>query len=157
MDMNKSFFLRKEDRKPAWHVIDASDRVLGRLATQIAQILSGKTKPEYTPHVDSGDYVIVKNCEKVLLTGNKLKGKIYLSYSGWRGGLKERSAEEILKKDPALLVKYAVRRMLPKSRLGRQMIMKLKVYAGENHPHVAQLTVSKPKVKKVASPKKVKA
>lgn len=156
MDMNKSFFLRKEDRKPAWHVIDASDRVLGRLATQVAQVLAGKNKPEYTPHIDSGDYVIVKNCEKILLTGNKLKDKIYLSYSGWRGGLKERSAEEILKKEPALLVKYAVRRMLPKSRLGRQMIKKLKVYAGENHPHVAQLTVSSSKVKTTAS-KKTKA
>jgi large subunit ribosomal protein L13 len=148
MDMNKCFFLRKEDRQPAWHVIDASDRVLGRLATQVALILRGKNKPEFTPHTDTGDYVIITNCEKIVLTGDKWKGKIYRSYSGWRGGLKEPSAEEVFKKDPTLLVKYAVKRMLPKSILGRDLIQKLKVYVGDKHPHTAQLATKKVKTAK---------
>ena len=144
MDMNKSFFLRKEDRKPRWHVIDASDKVLGRLATQIADILRGKDKPEYTPHTDSGDYVVITNCEKIKLTGNKWEDKIYASYSGWRGGLKQRSAKDVFKKDPALLVRFAVKGMLPKNRLSNQIVKKLKVYAGEKHPHEAQVTTYKP-------------
>ena len=144
MDMNKSFFLRKEDRKPMWHVIDASNQVLGRLATQVATILSGKNKPEYTPHVDTGDYVVITNCEKIVLTGNKWEDKIYPSFSGWRGGLKEQSAQQVLKKDPTLLVKYAVKRMLPKNRLGRQMFKKLKVYVGLKHPHEAQVAAFSP-------------
>lgn len=139
MDMNKSFFLRKEDRKPAWHVIDASNQVLGRLATQIAHILKGKNKAEFTPHVDAGDYVVVTNCKKIVLTGNKWDGKIYVSYSGWRSGKKERTAKEVFEKDPSLLIKHAVKRMLPKTKLGRQMFKKLKVYSGENHPHEAQI------------------
>jgi len=139
MDMNKSFFLRKEDRNPAWYVIDASDQVLGRLATKIACILKGKNKAEYTPHVDAGDYVVVTNCKKIVLTGNKWNDKIYVSYSGWRSGKKERSAKEVFKKDPSLLIKYAVKRMLPKTKLGCEMFKKLKVYADENHPHEAQI------------------
>lgn len=139
MDMNKCFFLKKEDRAPKWHIIDASGQILGRLATQIADILRGKDKPEYTPHADAGDYVVITNCEKIVLTGNKFEDKIYLSYSGWRSGQKERTAKELYKKDPSLLIKYAVKRMLPKNRLSRQVFKKLKVYVGDQHPHVAQI------------------
>ncbi|MCK4651323.1 50S ribosomal protein L13 [Candidatus Babeliales bacterium] len=138
--MNKSFFLRKEDRKPNWRVMDASGMILGRLATRVATILIGKDKPEYTPHTDTGDYVIITNCEKIMLSGNKFEDKIYRFFSGWRGGLKEKSAKEVFKKDPTLLIKYAVKRMLPKSRLGRQMFKKLKVYSGSEHPHKAQVS-----------------
>ena len=144
MDMNKSFFLKNEDRKPKWHVIDASDKVLGRLATSIADILRGKDKPEYTPHTDSGDYVVVTNCDKIVLTGNKWEDKIYKSYSGWRGGLKERSAQDVLKKDPSFLIKAAVKGMLPKNNLSRSIIKKLKVYTGSEHPHEAQVNTYKP-------------
>ncbi len=138
MDMNKAFFLKKEDRNPQWRVIDGSGKVLGRLATEIATILSGKDKAEYTPHTDTGDYVVITNCEKIVLTGNKWEDKTYATFSGWRGGLKERSASDVFKKDPTFLIKSAVKRMLPKNRLGRQMFKKLKVYAGNEHPHLAQ-------------------
>jgi large subunit ribosomal protein L13 len=137
--MNRAFFLKKEDRSPNWRVMDASGKVLGRLATEIAMALSGKDKPEYTPHTDSGDYVVVTNCDKVVLTGNKWQGKVYKFFSGWRGGKKERTAQEMFERDPAFLIKSAVKRMLPKNRLGRQMIKKLKVYVGNEHPHTAQL------------------
>ncbi len=139
MDMNKCFFLRKEDRKPMWHVIDASGLVLGRLATRIADILRGKNKAEYTPHTDAGDYVVITNCKKIVLTGNKWDGKIYVSHSGWRSGKKERTAKEVFEKDPTLLIKYAVKRMLPKTKLGREMFKKLKVYEDDNHSHEAQI------------------
>ena len=140
MDMNKSFFAKKEKQKPKWYVIDASDKVLGRLATKAATILKGKHKAEYTPHVDTGDYVVVKNCEKIVLTGNKWNDKTYISYSGWISGKKEINAKEVFRKDPTLLVKYAVKRMLPKNSLGRAMFKKLKVYAGGKHPHEAQVS-----------------
>lgn len=139
MDMNKTFFLAKEDRAPKWHVIDATDRVLGRMSTEIADILRGKTKAGYTPHTDSGDYVVVINCEKVKLTGNKWEGKIYPFFSGWRSGLKEVKAKDILKKDPTMIIKLAVKRMLPKNKLSSQIFTKLKVYAGSEHPHKAQI------------------
>ena len=137
--MNKCFFLKKEDRDPQWHVVDASDKVLGRLATQIADTLRGKLKPEYTPHTDAGDYVVVINCEKITLTGNKWKDKIYRSYSGWMSGLKEKTARNVFEKDPTLLIKYAVKGMLPKNKLGKAMFKKLKVYVGDKHPHSAQV------------------
>lgn len=139
MDMNKSFVLRKEDRTPKWRVIDASGKVLGRLSTEIADILRGKDKPDYTPHTDGGDYVIVTNCEKIKLTGNKWEGKIYEHYTGWRGGLKKISAQDLLKKDPAELIIHSVKGMLPKNKLNDQVIKKLKVYAGNEHPHQAQI------------------
>ncbi len=139
MDMNKSFFLKKEDRTPQWHLIDASDKILGRLATQVADILRGKDKAEYTPHTDGGDYVVITNCEKIMLTGDKLENKIYRSHSGWMSGLKERTAKEVQAKDPTELVKHAVKGMLPKNKLSRQIIKKLKVYVGDNHPHAAQI------------------
>lgn len=141
MSMNSAFFKRKEDRSPQWRLIDAEGKILGRLATEIAEILRGKDKTEYTPHTDCGDYVIVINAEKVALTGDKLKNKIYARYTGYMGGLRETSARDMLKKHPTHLVEHAVKGMLPKNRLSNQIIKKLKVYAGAEHPHKAQLTV----------------
>lgn len=140
MDMNKSFVLKKEDRNPQWHVIDASGKVLGRLATDVANILRGKDRPEYTPHTDSGDYVVIINCEKIVLTGKKMTDKMYVTYSGWRGGRKERSAQDVYDKDPSIIIKKAVKGMLPKNKLCRQIIKKLKVYKGSEHPHKAQIS-----------------
>ena len=124
------------DRK--WYVIDAEDKVLGRLATEVANILRGKNKPIYTPHVDTGDFVIVINAEKVKLTGNKWDDKIHASHTGYPGGRREVVYKEIREKHPERIIEYAVKGMLPKSRLGRSMFGKLKVYAGANHPHEAQ-------------------
>jgi len=143
MDMNKTFFLRKEDANPQWRLIDASGKVLGRLATEIADILRGKDQAEFTPHTHSGDYVVVINAEKIVLTGNKLDGKVYLSYSGYIGGQKSKTAREIMQKTPEKLIELAVKRMLPrtnKSALSRSILKKLKVYAGSEHPHVAQIS-----------------
>lgn len=139
MNMNKCFFLSKENRTPKWRVIDATGKVLGRMATEIADILRGKDKPEYTPHTDSGDYVVVINSDKVVLTGNKWEGKTYPFFSGWRSGLKEVNAKDLAKKDPTMIIKLAVKRMLPKNRLNAQIIKKLKIYAGSEHPHAAQV------------------
>ena len=139
MNMNRSFTLRKEDRNPQWRVVDAKGKILGRLATQIADMLRGKDKPTYTPHTDSGDYVVVINAEKVLLSGSKLKDKEYVSYSGWIGGKKVKTAREIMEKHPTRIIEYAVFGMLPKNKLNREIIKKLKVYAGEEHPHKAQI------------------
>ena len=124
------------DRK--WYVIDAEDKVLGRMATEVANILRGKNKPIYTPHVDTGDFVIVINAEKVKLTGNKWEDKIHASHTGYPGGRREVAYKEIREKHPERVIEYAVKGMLPKSRLGRSMFGKLKVYAGPNHPHEAQ-------------------
>lgn len=139
-DFNKTFFARKEDHKAKWHLIDAEGKVLGRLATAIADTIRGKNKPEYTPHTDFGDYVVVINAEKIALTGNKMEDKIYRQYSGWIGGLKETSARDLLKKHPTDLITNAVKGMLPKNKLNRQIIKKLKVYAGSEHPHKAQIS-----------------
>jgi large subunit ribosomal protein L13 len=139
MDMNKSFVLRKEDRKPQWHVIDATNQVLGRLSTKIANMLRGKDRPEFTPHEDAGDYVIVINCEKIKLTGDKWDDKMYERYSGWRSGLKKTAAKDVLKKDPAHLIIHSVHGMLPDNKLSDRLIKKLKVYVGANHPHKAQI------------------
>lgn len=139
MDMNKAFFLRKEDRNPQWHVIDATDQVLGRLCTQVADLLRGKTKAEYTWQTDAGDYVVITNCEKIKLTGDKWQDKTYVSFSGWRSGRKEITAEKLFEKDPRRLVEHAVRGMLPKNKLNRQVLKKLKVYVGGEHPHQAQV------------------
>jgi len=139
MDMNKTFFLRKEDVAPTWKLIDAEGQILGRLATDIADALRGKDKAVYTPHTDGGDYIVVINAEKVKLTGDKLEQKEYDRYSGWMGGYKVRTAKEMLEKHPTHLVEHAVKGMLPKNKLSRQVIKKLKVYAGSEHPHKAQL------------------
>ena len=124
-----------------WHVIDASDVVLGRLATHAATLLRGKHKPTFAPHVDTGDFVIVVNAAKVALTGNKRATKFAYRHSGYPGGLKATSYEELLTKNPARAVELAVKGMLPKNSLGRQMLRKLKVYAGPEHPHTAQQPV----------------
>ena len=137
--MNKAFNLRREDRNPNWRVVDAKGRILGRLATEIADALRGKDKPIFTPHADAGDYVVVINASGIVLTGNKWSGKIYKRYSGYRGGLKEISAKDLIKKDPTALVKLAVKRMLPKNKLAKEMFGKLRVYAGAEHPHQAQV------------------
>ena len=124
------------DRK--WYVIDAEDKVLGRLATEVATLLRGKHKPIYTPHVDTGDYVVVINADKVKLTGTKWDNKIHASHTGYPGGRREVVYKEIREKHPERVIEYAVKGMLPKSRLGRSMFGKLKVYAGPDHPHEAQ-------------------
>ncbi len=134
----KTYMQRKEDVTRNWYVVDAEGQTLGRLATKIANILRGKNKPTYTPHVDGGDYVIVVNAEKVVLTGNKLNDKMYYNHSRYTGGLRERTAKEMIQNYPTEMIERAVKGMLPKGRLGRQMYKKLFVYAGENHPHSAQ-------------------
>lgn len=141
----KTFMQRKEDVQRDWYVVDAEGQTLGRLASKVANVLRGKHKPTYTPHVDGGDYVIIVNAEKVVLTGNKLNDKIYYNHSRYTGGLRERTAKEMVEKYPVEMVERAVKGMLPKGRLGRQMYKKLFVYDGENHPHSAQ----KPKELKV--------
>ena len=138
--MNTAFFLKKEARRPQWRVIDAKDKVVGRLATEIADILRGKDKAYFTPHTDSGDYVIVINAEKVVFTGNKWEDKIYQRYSGWIGGLKELTAGQMLAKHPDRILELAVKRMLPKNTLSRYLMRKLRIFAGSEHPHVAQLS-----------------
>lgn len=143
MNMNRAFFLKKEDRDPQWILIDATGLVLGRLATQIAETLRGKNRPEYTPHTDSGDYVVVVNAEKIVLTGNKWEGKTYESYSGWIGGLKTKTASEMLVKHPTKIIEKAVEGMLPDNKLSRQIVKKLKVYVGSEHPHHAQINTSR--------------
>lgn len=129
------------DIERRWHVIDAADVVLGRLATQVATLLRGKHKPTFAPHVDGGDFVIVVNASKVALSGNKRRDKMAYRHSGYPGGLKQVSYEELLTKRPERAVELAVKGMLPHNRLGRKVIKKLKVYAGPDHPHAAQQPV----------------
>lgn len=133
-----SFIAKPAEVERKWYVIDAEGKNLGRLSTQIATILRGKNKPIYTPHVDTGDYVIVINAEKVRVTGKKEEQKIYKSHSGYPGGLKETTLRELRAKKPEEIIRHAVKGMMPKGKLGRQMFKKLKVYAGPEHPHTAQ-------------------
>jgi large subunit ribosomal protein L13 len=139
MDMNKTFFLRREDRAPKWHVLSAKGKVLGRLATEVADLLRGKGKPSFTSHTDSGDYVIVVDCEEVDLTGNKWDGKTYARYTGYKSGLKIETARQLHAKKPTELVYQAVKGMLPKNKLSADVLDKLRVYAGAEHPHTAQM------------------
>lgn len=139
MDMNRAFFLKKENEKPKWRVIDGDGKILGRLATQIAEMLRGKDKAIYTPHSLAGDYVVIINAEKIALSGDKLNNKIYDSYSGWIGGYKTKTAKEILEKHPERLIELAVKRMLPKNKLNKEFMRRLKIYAGSEHPHQAQV------------------
>ena len=139
--MIKTYQAKKEEVDRCWHLVNAEGRVLGRLATDVAKVLRGKNKPVFTPHVDTGDFVIVINAKKVMLTGRKLKNKIYYHHTGYPGGIKEINAEKLLAKKPAEMVRMAVRGMLPKTSLGRQMLRKLKVYAGPHHPHESQKPV----------------
>ena len=136
--MKNSYMQKKEEVVRSWYVIDAEGISLGRLAAKVANVLQGKHKPTYTPHVDCGDCIVVINAEKVNLTGNKLNDKIYYNHSGYTGGLRERTAREMVEKYPVEMVERAVKGMLPKTRLGRQMYKKLFVYAGSEHPHAAQ-------------------
>lgn len=134
----KTFMQKKETVERKWYVVDAEGKTLGRLATQVATVLRGKNKPTYTPHIDCGDYVIVINAEKVVLTGNKLEDKKYYNHSGFPGGLRERNAKTMIEKYPEEMVERAIKGMLPHNSLGRAMGKKLFVYAGTDHKHEAQ-------------------
>ena len=134
----KTYHAKPNEVEREWVLIDATDQVLGRVATKAAQILKGKHKPTYTPHVDTGDYVIIINVDKIRVTGTKAAGKVYYRHSGHPGGLKSETFEEAMRKHPERVVEHAVKGMLPKNTLGRAMGMKLKVYAGSEHPHMAQ-------------------
>jgi large subunit ribosomal protein L13 len=134
----KTYVANSNDRQRDWLVVDATGQTLGRLATRIADALRGKNKPEYTPHVDTGDFVIVVNAEKISVTGNKLADKKYYRHSGYPGGLKVRTLGEQLERRPEEVIRKAVKGMLPRNRLARKQLTKLKVYAGPEHPHVAQ-------------------
>jgi len=135
----KTYMAKKGEIAAAWHVVDATDRIVGRLASRIATILQGKHRPEYTPHVDTGDFVIVINAEKVRITGNtKPRQRVYKRYSGYPSGQKVVTFKQMLARHPERVVTEAVRRMLPKTKLGAAMLKKLKVYAGPDHPHQAQ-------------------
>lgn len=134
----KTFSPTPKDIKHDWYVVDAQDQVLGRLASQIAHRLRGKHKPEFAPHVDNGDFIIVINCEKIKVTGTKMTNKLYRRHSGWVGGLRTTALGDMLREKPERLIMMAVRGMLPKNKLGHAMQKKLKVYAGPEHPHAAQ-------------------
>ncbi len=134
----KTFSANPEKVNREWYVIDASDRVLGRMAAEIAHRLKGKHKPEYTPHVDTGDYIVVVNAEKVAVTGNKANDKKYYHHTGFPGGIKETSFRELVEDHPERIIEKAVKGMLPSNKLGRAMFSKLKVYAGDKHRHEAQ-------------------
>ena len=134
----RTYFPKQGEIEARWFIIDAEGKVLGRLSTTIARILSGKNKPTYTPFLDTGDHVIVINAEKIVLTGKKETDKIYRRHSQYPGGLKERSARSVRAEKPETMIEEAVWGMLPKNRLGRKMLKKLKVYCGANHPHQAQ-------------------
>ncbi len=145
----KTFMQKKEDNNKKWYVVDATDVTLGRLSTKVAEVLRGKHKPTFTPHIDGGDYVIVLNSDKVKLTGDKLKNKIYYNHSGYPGGLRKRTAETMLERYSDEMIERAVKGMLPKNRLGRQMYKKLFVYKGSEHNHQAQ----KPEVLEISEVK----
>ena len=134
----KTYVAKPSDRQRDWYVVDAEGKTLGRLATEIATTLRGKRKPEYTPHVDTGDFVVVVNAEKVHVTGNKREDKVYWRHSGFPGGIKSRSLDEMLERQPEEVIRKAVKGMLPRNRLARRQLAKLKVYAGPDHPHQAQ-------------------
>jgi large subunit ribosomal protein L13 len=134
----KTFVLKPADMKPEWLLVDAEDLVVGRLAAKIAPMLIGKHRPQYTPHVACGDFIVVVNAEKIRFTGTKWQNKTYDKYTGYPSGRKVLTAEEMRAKSPETIIKLAVRRMLPKNKLGSKMLMQLKVYAGPDHPHQAQ-------------------
>jgi len=134
----KSYMARPREVERNWYLIDAEGQTLGRLATEIARLLRGKNKAQYTPHVDTGDFVVVVNAEKVVVTGRKAEQKVYYRHTGYPGGLRETSYEVMLGRKPTEILRKAVRGMMPKTRLGRQQLRKLKIYAGPEHPHEAQ-------------------
>ena len=134
----RTYQANAQDRERGWQIVDAEGKTLGRLATQIANVLRGKNKPTYTPHVDVGDFVIVVNAEKVAVTGDKREKKLYWRHSGYPGGIRSRTLGDLLEKRPEEVIRKAVKGMLPRNRLARQQLRKLKVYAGPEHPHQAQ-------------------
>ena len=134
----KSYMARPHAVERKWHLIDAEGQTLGRLATEISRLLRGKNKPQYTPHIDTGDFVVVVNAAKVVATGKKAEQKVYRRHSGYPGGLKETSYEAMLERKPTEILRKAVKGMMPRTRLGRQQFRKLKIYAGPEHPHEAQ-------------------
>lgn len=134
----KTYLPKVDVQRRAWRVIDANGAILGRLAVSVADALRGKDKPIFTPHLDAGDFVVVINAEKIVLSGSKENDKLFMSYSGWKGGEKYRSVAQVRASHPERLVMHAVKGMLPKNRLGDQLLTKLKVYTGPNHPHAAQ-------------------
>ncbi len=136
----KTYSIKTKEIDRHWYLLDATNQVLGRLATRIAQLLMGKHKPIFTRHLDTGDYVVVINASKISVTGDKLKQKNYYWHSGYPGGLKVRNLEELLQSQPQKVIEHAVKGMLPRNRLGTKMMKKLRVYAGEEHPHQAQIT-----------------
>ena len=141
----KTYSTKASDIKREWHVIDASDKVLGRLATQVAGLLMGKHKPIFSRHLDTGDFVVIINADKVRVTGNKAKQKLYYRHSGYPGGLKAISLEKTMQTNPTRVIEYAVKGMLPHTRLGASMMKKLRVYVGDTHPHQAQVKTSSAK------------
>jgi large subunit ribosomal protein L13 len=134
----KTFVAKPSDRQRDWYVVDASGKTLGRLATQIADVLRGKRKPAYTPHIDTGDFVIVVNASRIAVTGNKRADKLYHRHSGYPGGLRTRTFEQMITLRPEEVIRLAVKGMMPRNRLARKQLTKLKVYAGPEHPHTAQ-------------------
>src|SRR4051812_46780555 len=134
----KTYVATPANRQRDWYVVDAEGKTLGRLATQLADTLRGKRKPEYTPHIDTGDFVVVINAEKIAVTGDKRAEKLYHRHSGYPGGLKTRTLQEMLDKRPEEVIRLAVKGMLPRNRLARKQLTKLKIYAGPDHPHIAQ-------------------
>ena len=138
----KTYSTKASDIKREWHLIDASDKILGRLATQIARLLMGKHKPIFSPNLDTGDFVVVTNAEKVKVTGNKAEQKVYYKHSGYPGGLKSINLEKMMQTNPTRVVEYAVKGMLPHNRLGAKMFKKLRVYVGDTHPHPIQTKAS---------------
>lgn len=134
----KTHTVKAGDIKEQWYVVDATDKPLGRLASEVSRVLRGKHRPEYSPHLSLGDHVVVVNAEKVFLSGNKRQQKLYYSYSGYQSGLKIRTFQDVMEKDPSRVVRHAVRGMLPHNRLGRRILKNLKVYTGPDHPHAAQ-------------------
>jgi large subunit ribosomal protein L13 len=138
----KTYQAKKSDADHRWVLVNAEGKILGRLATELAKILRGKNKPTFTPHVDTGDFVVVVNAGKVTLTGKKMKSKMYYHHTNHPGGIRVTNAEKLLSQKPTELIRLAVKGMLPKNSLGRQMLLKLKIYAGPKHPHEAQQPVS---------------
>lgn len=134
----KTFNATNETASHNWYIVDAAGKTLGRLATEVARRLRGKHKPEYTPHIDTGDFIVIINAGQIKVTGNKSLAKVYYSHSGYPGGIKEITFEKLLAKDPTKVIEIAVKGMLPKNPLGRAMFRKLKVYGGSEHPHAAQ-------------------
>ena len=143
MDMNKAFYLRKEDRNPQWRVMDATGQSVGRLAVKIADALRGKDQAMYTPHTDSGDYIVVINFKVVVFTGEIWNDKEYVSHSGYLGNRRVAKAKEVFAKDPSAILIHAVKLMLPKNNLSKQILKKLKVYMNDQHPHIAQVGTTK--------------